>query len=208
MSIKGLLVKILQWIKAPAITWWSTRDNDAYYVAENDSTYNNVDHGKRKIGVGVSRSGNRGIWDYNHIASSNVGKWLICHEDKTDHTRILCEGATYPFVDHVRERSVRTDSAINWNYRWSRSGILECWGRFNGTANITSPSGGMYWTASAITLSDFPLSYTYTPAVTVTAQTKSGNSWATYEYASSSSTSPGKTTGLYGRSGTSIRPGT
>ena len=136
MSIKGLLVKILQWISEPILSVQNVA-GDAYYVSKNTSMYPNTDggplenHGEVKLGVGVARSGNRGIWDYKYSKTATSGKWLICHNAQTDHTHILCEGSTFPFKDHIVAESISTVSLNSWSYRVYAGCTYECWGVFS-----------------------------------------------------------------------------
>ena len=135
---KGLYIEntnIGNWIKAPYINQQNS-GSDVYYIAE---------QGDYKIGIGVSKSGTHGIWDYH------AGKWLITNDGTN--TRILCEGLTYPFRDHVIDRGETTRTSggntMNWTYERYVSGKAECWGYLTTRSiAITNTIGNGYRSAS------------------------------------------------------------
>ena len=195
MSIKELLVKILQWISEPILSVQNIA-GDAYYVSKNTSMYPDTtggelkDHGEVQIGVGVSRSGNRGIWDYKYSKTATAGKWLICHNAQTDHTHILCEGYTFPFKDHIIAESISGENLNSWSYRVYTNCTYECWGVFSfenkAVSNGWPSTNPKVYISAAIKLSDFPISFSRTPTINVSLQGTSGNVWFTHSFSEGS----------------------
>lgn len=143
----GLYIKDINvgnWLKAPYIKEMNS-GIDTFYIAEQDSTIGTI-----KMGIGTTRGGRRGIWDYNS------GKWLINRDGSDLHngkTTILCGSVSRELIlaDQIIDYNEKTEGNINWRWRKYASGIAECWGYISLASQKANTAWGSVYYEGGIT---------------------------------------------------------